>query len=131
LRQHIVRRLLMVVPTALLAILCLKMGWLDNAADKLSFSQTSWFDNTALVEHLRVVLPRKGLTDGTPGRCLLFIVNGNSPMNGTLIDVLQKHNGGCGGDPKELPKLMTVRVDRPDAIIETDKGSPGTFHRVP
>ncbi|GBQ71867.1 hypothetical protein AA103196_2901 [Ameyamaea chiangmaiensis NBRC 103196] len=131
LRQHIVRRLLLVLPAGLLAVVLMRMGWLDQAADKLTFSQTSWFDNTALVEHLRVVLPHKGVTDGTPGRCLLFIVDGNSPMNATLIEVLQKHTGSCSGDPKDLPKLMTVRVDRPDGVIETDKGTPGTFHLLP
>ncbi len=130
LRQHIVRRVLMVIPASLLAIVLMKMGWLDQAADKLTFSRTSWFDDTALVEHLRVVLTHDGATD-TPGRCLLFIVNGNTPMNGTMIDVMEKHSGSCSGDRKTLPKLFTVKVDRVDGIIESDRGTPGIFHPLP
>ncbi|ACI52912.1 conserved hypothetical protein [Gluconacetobacter diazotrophicus PA1 5] len=132
-RQRIVRRLLMVVPLALLAVLAARMGWLDQAADRITFDHASWFDDTALVEHFRTVVTHNGMTDA-PGRCLLFIVNGNDPPDAARFDVMEKHSGSCppAKDAKDpLPKLFTLKVDRVDKTVQTDWGSPGTFHPMP
>lgn len=134
-RQRIVRRLVMVVPMALLAVVAARMGWLDQAADQITFRHANWFDDTALVEHFRTVVTHNGMTD-LPGRCVLFIVNGNDPPDATRFDVMAKHSGSCPGakDPalkNTLPRLFTLRVDRVDQTVQTDWGSPGTFHSLP
>lgn len=130
LKQRIVRRVLMLIPMAALVILVGRMGWLDQAADKLTFSRTSWFDNTALVEHFRTVVTHNGMTADTKD-CLLFVVNGNDPADATRIQVMEKHSGKCPGDRNTLPLLFTLRIDRLDQKALTDWKSPGMFHPLP
>jgi hypothetical protein len=131
LKQHIMRRLIMVVPLALLMVVMSRTGLLDFAADKMTFTDLSWFDNTALVEHLRVLVTHDGLTD-EPGKCLVFLVNGDDPPNASHIDVLARHEAACPGKKTGLPdKLFTLRIDRADRTIETDAGTPGQFRMIP
>ncbi|GBQ94402.1 hypothetical protein AA23498_2018 [Acetobacter nitrogenifigens DSM 23921 = NBRC 105050] len=130
LRQHIIRRLIMVVPLSLGAIFLARSGILDRMVDSYTFQPTSWFDDSALVRHLRNVVTHNGMTGDRPD-CLLFIVDGNSPPDGTKIDVMEKHSGSCPNPDKSLPKLFTLKVDRVDRQVFSDQGSPGTFHLIP
>ncbi|GAN86740.1 hypothetical protein LU298_15740 [Komagataeibacter intermedius] len=130
LKQRIVRRVLMIVPMAALVFLVGRMGWLDQAADRLTFSRTSWFDNTALVEHFRTIVTHNGMTSDSKD-CLLFVVNGNDPPDATRIDVMEKHSGKCPGDRSTLPRLFTLQIDRVDQQAQTDWQSPGVFHPLP
>jgi len=120
----------MVVPIALIVIIANKTGYLDQAADKMRFNTLSWFDNTALVEHLRILVTHDGMTD-QPGRCLVFIVDGNSPPDATKIDVMGKHTKDCPANISDFPRLFTLKINRADRIIQTDAGTPGQFRTVP
>ncbi|AOX19626.1 hypothetical protein [Kozakia baliensis] len=126
LRQHIARRLLVLVPASLLAVVVMKMGWLEQAADRLQFDKLAWFDNTKLVEHLRVTVTHDGLTD-VPSRCLVPVLNGDDPPNATRVDFMSKGTKGCPAKPGSFEKLFTIKVDRADRILYTDAGSPGQF----
>ncbi|GAJ29908.1 hypothetical protein AA0498_0983 [Acidomonas methanolica] len=126
-RQHIIRRLLVVLPASLLMVVLMKTGVLDVAADRMTFDKLAWFDDTKLVEHLRILVTHNGMTD-EPGRCLVFIVNGNDPLNAQRIDVMAKHIKGCP-DPDGKPQMLfTIRVDKADRELQTDHGTPGVFH---
>ena len=129
-RQRIVRRVLMVIPMALLAFIVMRMGWLDQAADRLTFSKVSWFDNTALVEHFRTIVTHNGMTHDRKD-CLLFVLNGNDPPDATNLDVMERHSGSCPGDRNTLPRLFTLRVDRLSQSVQTDWQTPGVFHAMP
>ncbi|OUI99021.1 hypothetical protein HK15_11835 [Acetobacter orientalis] len=130
LRQHILRRLALVLPISLLVIVLAKSGVLDTMADRYTFKSESWFEDTALVRHLRVLVTHNGMSHDRPD-CLLFVVNGNDAPTATRIDVMQKHSGTCPGPKDELPKLFTLRIDRLNKVIMSDQGSPGTFHPIP
>ncbi|GAB6966282.1 hypothetical protein JCM25156A_03190 [Komagataeibacter kakiaceti JCM 25156] len=130
LRRRILRRVFMIVPMAALVFLVGRMGWLDQAADKLTFSRMSWFDNTALVEHFRTIVTHNGMTSDAKD-CLLFVLNGNDPPDATRIDVLEKHSGACPGDRNTLPHLFTLQIDRLGQTAQTDWQSPGLFHPLP
>ena len=130
LRRRILRRVLMVVPMAGLVFLVGRMGWLDQAADKMTFSRMSWFDNTALVEHFRTVVTHNGMTSDAKD-CLLFVLNGNDPPDATRIEVLEKHSGSCPGARNTLPHLFTLQIDRLGQSAQTDWQSPGLFHPLP
>ncbi|GBQ24133.1 hypothetical protein AA0472_1320 [Acetobacter estunensis NRIC 0472] len=130
LKQHIARRLVLVLPLTVLMIVLAKTGALDRMLDRYTFKPMSWFDNNALVQHLRVTVTHNGMT-GDRADCLLFIVNGDTPPQATLIDVMEKHSGSCPVPDGSLPKLFTLRVDRPAQRVETDQGSPGLFHPIP
>ncbi|GBR04065.1 hypothetical protein [Acetobacter oeni] len=130
LRQHIMRRLILVLPLTVLMIILAKSGLMDRLVDQYTFKPTSWFDDTALVQHLRMTVTRNGMTGDRPD-CLLFVVNGNSPPTATMIDVMEKHSGTCPKPDLSLPKLFTLRVDRPAQRVETDQGTSGTFHPIP
>ncbi|NVN36894.1 hypothetical protein [Komagataeibacter swingsii] len=130
LKQRIVRRVLMIVPMAALVFLVGRMGWLDQAADRLTFSRASWFDNTALVEHFRTIVTHNGMTSDSKD-CLLFVLNGNDPPDATRIDVMEKHSGKCPGDRNTLPHLFTLQIDRVGQTAQTDWQSPGVFHPLP
>ncbi|KAA8385658.1 hypothetical protein FOH24_15905 [Acetobacter tropicalis] len=130
LRQHIVRRLALVLPITVLMIVLAKSGMIDTLTDRYTFRPESWFDDSALVRHLRVVVTHNGMSHDRPD-CLLFVVNGNDPPNASRIDVMQKHSGTCPGPKGDLPKLFTLQVDRMNRIIQSDQGSPGTFLPLP
>ncbi|MCH4089722.1 hypothetical protein [Acetobacter sp.] len=130
LKQHILRRLILVLPLSLLMIVLAKSGFMDRLVDQYTFKPASWFDDTALVRHLRQQVTHNGMTGDRPD-CLLFIVNGNSPPTATMIDVMEKHSGNCPNPDASLPKLFSLRVDRVAARVETDQGTPGQFHPVP
>ncbi|AFW01894.1 hypothetical protein B932_2336 [Gluconobacter oxydans H24] len=123
------RRLLIVVPAFLLMFVIVRTGLLDFSYDKFTFSKLSWFDNTALVEHLRLVVTHDGLTD-MPKRCLVFVVNGNAADNNPDIDVLGRHGNGCPGDKPSADKLFSLKIDRSERIIQTDAGTPGSFRQL-
>ncbi|BAT19317.1 MULTISPECIES: hypothetical protein [Asaia] len=129
LKQHLLRRLIVLVPASLLAILVMKMGWLDQAADKIQFDRLAWFDNTKLVEHLRVMVTHNGMTD-VPAKCLVPILNGNDPPDATRIDFMQRSNDGCPGKPGTFDRLFTIKVNRADRMLATDQGTPGRFHAM-
>ncbi|KXV79995.1 hypothetical protein AD936_00205, partial [Gluconobacter japonicus] len=97
--------------------------------DKFTFNKLSWFDNTALVEHLRLVVTNDGLTD-MPKKCLVFVVNGNAADNNPIIDVLGRHGNGCPGDKPSADKLFSVKVDRSEQTLQTDAGTPGSFRQL-
>ncbi len=127
LKQHIIRRLVVLVPAFLLMFFVVRTGVLDSLYDQFTFSKLSWFDNTALVEHLRTIITRKGLTP-LPRRCLVMVVNGDSSVNTPTIDVLGRHGNGCPGDKPSAELLFHVRVDRAGQSIMTDAGSPDMYH---
>ncbi|GBR46205.1 hypothetical protein AA11825_0276 [Acetobacter pomorum DSM 11825] len=130
LRQHILRRLAIVLPLSLMMILLAKTGTLDRLVDSYTFKPASWFDDTALVRHLRLKVTHNGMTHDRPD-CLLFVVNGNDAPTASRIDVMEKHSGTCPGPKDDLPKLFTLRVDRLNRIVYSDQGSPGVFHPIP
>ncbi|MBO1326437.1 hypothetical protein K2X14_14830 [Acetobacter sp. TBRC 12305] len=130
LRQHVLRRLALVLPLSLLMIVLAKSGFMDTMVDRYTFTSSSWYDDTALVRHLRLLVTRNGMTHDKPD-CLLFVVNGNDPPTGSRIDVMEKHNGTCPGPKGELPRLFTLRVDRMSRVILSDQNSPGDFHPLP
>ncbi|MGD7070042.1 hypothetical protein [Acetobacter sp. AAB5] len=130
LRQHILRRLAIVLPLSLMMILLAKTGTLDRLVDSYTFKPASWFDDTALVQHLRLKVTHNGMTHDRPD-CLLFVVNGNDAPTASRIDVMEKHSGTCPGPKDDLPKLFTLRVDRLNRIVYSDQGSPGVFHPIP
>lgn len=130
LRQHILRRLAIVLPLSLMMILLAKTGTLDRLVDSYTFKPASWFDDTALVRHLRLKVTHNGMTHDRPD-CLLFVVNGNDAPTASRIDVMEKHSGTCPGPKDDLPKLFTLRVDRLNRLVYSDQGSPGVFHPIP
>lgn len=130
LRQHVLRRMALVVPISVLMIVLAKTGVIDTLTDRYTFRPESWFDDTALVRHLRVVVTHNGMTNIKPDS-LLFVVNGNDPPTGSRIDVMQKTSGSCPGPKGELPKLFTLRIDRMNHVIMSDQGSPTQFHPMP
>ncbi|QDH24115.1 hypothetical protein D5366_01260 [Neokomagataea tanensis] len=130
LKQHFLRRLLVIVPAFLLMFVIVKSGWLDVSYDKIRFNELSWFDNTALVEHLRLVVTHDGLTD-LPRNCLVFsLLNGDVSNNVVDMDVLGRHGHDCPGDKPSADKLFSLKVDRTGHTIQTDAGSPGNFHPI-
>ncbi|MBR0559097.1 hypothetical protein [Neokomagataea anthophila] len=130
LKQHFLRRLLFIVPAFLLMFVLVRSGWLDVSYDKIRFNELSWFDNTALVEHLRLVVTHDGLTD-LPRNCLVFsLMDGDVSNNIVDMDVLGRHGHDCPGDKPSADKLFSLRIDRTGHTIQSDAGSPGTFHLI-
>ncbi|QDH17929.1 hypothetical protein E3D00_00755 [Swingsia samuiensis] len=123
------RRLLMIVPAFLLMLVVVRSGLLDISYDKLTFSSLKWFDNTSLVEHLRLVVVNDGLTD-LPKNCLVFAIDGTTSENTPNIDVLGRHGADCPGDKRYAEKLFSIKVNRSERTIQTDAGSPGSFRFI-
>lgn len=118
------------LPLTLLMIVLAKSGILERLVDRYTFSAQSWYDDTALVQHLRLKVTQNGMTHDRPD-CLLFVVNGNDQPTASRIDVMEKSTGTCPAPKGELPKLFTLKVDRMNRIVLSDQGSPGQFHPIP
>lgn len=129
-RQHLLRRIALVLPLSLLMIGLARSGMLDTLVDRYTFRPANWYDDTALIRHLRLLVTHNGMTHDRPD-CLLFVVNGNDAPTASRIDVMEKHSGTCPGPKDDLPRLFTLRVDRMNRVIESDQNSPGVFHPVP
>lgn len=102
-------------------------GLLDPLLQRLAPARVDWRNDYATVEHLRGDVVRRGLVH-VPRACLLFIINGNDPPQAQRLQVMQKPGTGCPPTHGELPKLFTLRVDRTKGLVESDLGSPGSFH---
>lgn len=127
LRQHMLRRLLIIIPVGLLALLAAKMGWLPKAADKVQFNDLAWFDNTKLTEHLRLLVKDQGLLD-VPRRCVVPIINGADPAHATHVQFLVRATDGCPGIEGKTATAFTILVNKADRTLQNDKGSPGRYH---
>ncbi|WP_194149536.1 hypothetical protein [Oecophyllibacter saccharovorans] len=125
LKQHLMRRLMVVLPAALLMWVIMKTGMMNAVYDKMTFKDLSWFDNTALVEHLRTRLIQDGLTD-LPGQCLVFLVNG-ADKDPVTIEVLGREGNGCPGAKPDAKTLFKVRVERGARRMFSDANNPGHF----
>ena len=104
-----------------------RSGLLERWLGQMSPARLDWTNDYSVVEYLRPLVIRRGLTKDAKD-CLLFIINGNDPPTGSRFDVMEKHSGACPGARGELPKLFTIKVDRVGHAITTDAGSPGQFH---
>lgn len=130
LKRLLLRRLFVVVPAFLLMWLAVRSGALDTVYDTMTFKKLSWFDNTALVEHLRIRIVHDRLTN-LPRRCLVFIVNGGPENNTPAIEVLGREGNGCPGSKPDAKTLFHIQVNRAGRTILTDAGSAGQFHPLP
>lgn len=88
--------------------------------------RVDWSNDYAMVQELRRRIAADGLSEAKPN-CLLFIINGNDPPADTRVRVLAKHNADCGGDPKTMPDLFLVKVDRSKGTALADAGQRGQF----
>jgi len=59
------------------------------------------------------------------GPCLSYDVD--EKPDAYLVNVIETHVRGCGGDPNTSPRLFTVRVDKNSRAMTADNGTPGTF----
>ena len=109
-------------------------GVLGTLQQRLFPPPVDWNRDYAVVEHLRDLVVRDGLTRDRKA-CLLFVINGNDPPQAQRIQVWQKRIKGCptqpGATKGALPVLFTLRVDREHHTVQDDQGSPGQFHALP
>lgn len=115
------------VPLFLIMFFLAKNGTLDALYDQFTFKKMSWFDNSALVEHLRTVIRQKKLST-LPRHCLVFVINGDVANNEPTINVLGRHGNGCPGDTVSSENLFNIKVNRLARYLATDAGTPGEFH---
>ncbi len=126
-RSQVVRRILLAVLIGISLLLLDRSGVLEQWLGRGQASRLDWANDYSVVEYLRPLVVRRGLTHDARD-CLLFIINGNDPPTASRFDVMEKHSGSCPGARGQLPKLFTIKVDRVDHTLSTDAGSPGQFH---
>ncbi len=127
-RGRALRRILLAGLVGLSLLLLDRSGLLEQWLGRgLTAPRIDWANDYSVVEYLRPLVVRRGLTRDPEG-CLLFIINGNDPPNASRFDVMEKHSGACTGARGTLPKLFTIKVDRIGHRLTTDAGTPGQFH---
>ena len=129
-RGRIVQRVLLALLAGLALLALQRLGLLDRLSGGAMPRGLDWSSDYQLVEQLRRVVVRDGLTHDS-GDCLLFVINGNDPPDATQMDVMEKHSGSCPGTRGQLPKLFTLKVNRIGHVVQDDAGSPGSFHPLP
>ena len=126
-RGRVVQRVLVALLAGLALLGLERAGLLDRLSGSILPSGLDWSSDYPLVEYLRGLVVRDGLTHDSKD-CLLFVINGNDPPDASRMDVMEKHSGSCPGTRGQLPKLFTLKVNRIAHSVQTDAGSPGSFH---
>ena len=129
-RARLLQRVLVALLAGLALVALQRFGLLDRLSGGAMPRGLDWSNDYQLVEQLRRVVVRNGLTHDS-GDCLLFVINGNDPPDASRMDVMEKHSGACPGTRGQLPKLFTLKVDRVAHAVQDDAGSPGSFHPLP
>ena len=65
---------------------------------------------------------RNKLTSLKP-ECLMFMAE--KTERGYTVDVREKHDEKCGGDPQTAPRLFSYEIDRRSGKMKTDAPTPG------
>ncbi len=128
--RQLAARIGVIVLSGVLIVVLHFTGTLDAVQRRIFPQPVHWSDDYSVVEHLRDLVVRDGLTRDARD-CLLFIIDGNDPPEAQRMRVMEKHNARCPGPPGVLPRLFTLRVDRSRGLVEDDRGSPGQFHPTP
>ena len=137
--RQLATRIIGIVAIGVLIVVLHFTGVLDRLQQRFFPAPVDWNRDYSVVEHLRRLVVRRGLTSDRK-ECLLFVINGNDPADAQRIQVWEKHSGTCPrpGAPRQtdsghapLPVLFTLRVDRTHHTVQSDRGSPGQFHALP
>jgi len=78
-----------------------------------------------LSEQVEAAIHKKHLTK-EKGRCLSYDIDEKPDVY--MVNVIETHAPGCGGDPNTSSRLFTVKVDKNSYAMTADNGTPGTFH---
>lgn len=54
--------------------------------------------------------------------CLMFMAE--KTRTGYTVDVREKHDAQCGGDPATAPRLFSYEIDRRSGKMKTDAAAP-------
>ena len=73
------------------------------------------------VARVSASVARHRLTSLKP-ECLLFITTESA--NSYTVDVHEKHDTQCGGDPATAPRLFSYEIDRRSGKMKTDAAAP-------
>jgi hypothetical protein len=90
-------------------------------SDKPSAAVTP--DTAAILERVQRAIGQYQLTS-RPLACLTLTVVPSASPASTLIDVREKHDQTCGGDPATAPRLFSVQVDTETGQLSSDARSP-------
>ena len=80
-------------------------------------------DPAAILERVQRAIGQYRLTS-RPLACLTLTVVPSASPASTLVDVREKHDQTCGGDPATAPRLFSVQVDPETGQLSSDARSP-------
>ena len=75
------------------------------------------------IQRVSESVARNQLTSLKP-ECLMFMVE--KTRTGYMVDVREKHNEQCGGDPTTAPRLFSYEIDRRSGKMKTDAAAPNS-----
>jgi hypothetical protein len=75
-------------------------------------------DEDAVIERVGAVIRKHQLTS-VPSDCLDYMVDDSDGAT-VDIDVREKHDAKCGGDPETSPRLFSFKLDRASGQLTTD-----------
>lgn len=66
-------------------------------------------------------------------KCVDYFYSGKDSANIDIIEIVEKHDSDCGGDPGVAPRLFSVYVDLQTHQMASDKDDPveGTLSMLP
>ena len=108
-------------------------GWADEVVESSSktIEQSAQPDeNSRILQRVRAAVKRNHLTR-LPDSCLIFEMDDSPPAGMVVVNVREKHDQACGGDPATSPRLFGVRVDKKTNKMWTDaRSDAGEFERL-
>ncbi|MBB3226941.1 hypothetical protein FHW69_001542 [Luteibacter sp. Sphag1AF] len=86
-------------------------------------------DEKAAVQRVEASIEKNHLTTLKP-ECLSYIPY--SAGTGFIVDVHERHDDTCGGDPGVSPRVFSFQVDSASGRLQTDATDPaeGLFHAI-
>lgn len=82
------------------------------------------------VQKVRDIIGRHRLTR-VPGKCLDYLAEVSSDLSRFDVDVHERHDQLCGGDPSTSPRLFSFEIDRRSGTVRTDATSPDGSEMLP
>lgn len=75
-------------------------------------------DDDAVIERVGAVIRKHQLTT-LQSTCLDYVVDDSDGAT-VAVDVHEKHDAKCGGDPETSPRLFSFKLDRASGQLSTD-----------
>ena len=102
------------------------LAWLTS----LSFASAAEIDANFWIAKARSIIISHHLLSSSDLRCTGLIYGIESTSTTAGIEAIEKHGGGCKGDPATMPRMFSMEIDKATGQAKWDRDT-GDFVMKP